>query len=459
MNKTLIAAIAALVCDAMLCAAFAFELPKPQKAKSIEPNGNADGKVLAARRAKVAACALLNEGIPLLEAGQYDVAIELFSQAIAGYPKLSKAYRCRGLAFYKKDELEKALADLNGAIEFDPSELTNYDVRGCVFVSKGDYARAVADFDVLVECAPESALAFWRRGWCRLRLGELSKALSDLNEAIRLDPQLAQAYRDRGQVFEAKGEYAHATADFTRVIELGDADAWPFLSRACSYYCHGDYDKCIADCNEAIRLDPKNSCGYLNRGAALLMKESFSESIIDSTKAIELASVAIASPYINRALALAANGKHEGAIQDLEAALDLAPASHNANVLLACQFAACEDERWRDAGRAMKIAMQACKSDGWKNARSLDVLGMAYAEASEFDEAIEYTDKALSIAATFRDSSMLQQRLRERIEHYRSGKAYRAKLPNWVKEHFVHNDFRTFFTPETLTNALNTPRR
>ena len=435
MNRTFIAAVA-IVWQAIVSAAMAFDAPKAKPVKAPTPRGKVDSKVLAARQAKAAACDFVNKGVPLLEDGQYDAAIELFSKAIAAYPKLAKAYRCRGVALDYKGEHDRAIAELNRAVELEPNDENNVFPRGCAYFHKGDFARAIEDFNFLdnamrANLGSRTAYVYRYRGRCWFRLGKADKALADFDEAIRLNPDLANAYSYRGELLVVMGENERALADLSRAIELDAEDAWPANARGCLYLMRGAADKAIADCNEAIRRDPKLSYAYQTRGAALLLKHDFAASLLDSTKAIELSAHQRPWPFINRAIAWAVTEEYAKAIHDLETALDLAPDHEDANLLLAYLCAACVDARYRDARRAMQLATKACELTDWKDSTSLDVLSMAHAEAAEFAKAADCARQALAIAARDSDHPNRPEELKRRIELYRAGQPFREKLLVW----------------------------
>ena len=59
----------------------------------------------------------------------------------------ARYYNARGLAYYKKGDYEKALADFNQAIRLSPFLAEPYTNRGLIEDLKGDYERAIADHD------------------------------------------------------------------------------------------------------------------------------------------------------------------------------------------------------------------------------------------------------------------------------------------------------------------------
>lgn len=81
----------------------------------------------------------------------------------------------------------------------------------------------------------------------------------------------------------------------------------------------------------------------------------------------------------------------------------------------------------RNGQDAVKHATEACKLSGWKTPLYLDTLGAAYAEAGEFDKAVEFQNKALALADTNKAfEQQYAQEFRERLKLYEQKKPYRA---------------------------------
>jgi tetratricopeptide (TPR) repeat protein len=74
----------------------------------------------------------------------------------------------------------------------------------------------------------------------------------------------------------------------------------------------------------------------------------------------------------------------------------------------------------RNGARAVELATKACELTKWKDASYLDTLAAAYAERGQFDKAVEWQEKAVSLALEA-DKGGYQARL----ALYKSGQAYR----------------------------------
>lgn len=105
--------------------------------------------------------------------------------------ELAWAFYDRGVAYFLKDELERALSNCNEAIRLDLKYANAYLCRGMVFLRKGEHERALSDFSETIRLTPKNALAYANRGVTWLYHGSATKALADFNQAAELDPKNA----------------------------------------------------------------------------------------------------------------------------------------------------------------------------------------------------------------------------------------------------------------------------
>ena len=177
--------------------------------------------------------------------------------------------------------------------------------------------------------------------------------------------------------------------------------------------------------NALVQLNPGHGLAYAYRAMGHWKQENREQAIEDLTKAIELGprTKAVAC-HRNRGVMFAHMGQLGRAISDWERCLKLDP--DNASVLnhLAWVLATCGDDGARDGSRAVELARHACELSNWENPGMLDTLAAACAEISEFDRAIEYQKKAISLA-----HQKESEEYRERLKLYRAGKPCRDTRP------------------------------
>jgi tetratricopeptide (TPR) repeat protein len=157
----------------------------------------------------------------------------------------------------------------------------------------------------------------------------------------------------------------------------------------------GNPDGAIASCKEAIRLDPKYVHAHHNLGHALQLKGDLAGAISSYREAIRL-DPRYVHAHSNLGSALQAKGDVHGALACYKEALRIDPKHAFAHNNIASLLATGSDGV-RDGRRAVEHATRACELTGWKHFATLDTLASAYAEAGEFDKAVEFQSKALSL--------------------------------------------------------------
>src|SRR5262245_50165399 len=89
-----------------------------------------------------------------LEEGDHGLAIACFTAYIRDNPKAAAGYNARGIAYARKKEFDKAIADYDEAILLDPKKVASYINRGSAHLGKKEYARAIADYDAAIRLDP-----------------------------------------------------------------------------------------------------------------------------------------------------------------------------------------------------------------------------------------------------------------------------------------------------------------
>jgi tetratricopeptide (TPR) repeat protein len=159
-------------------------------------------------------------GYSLYLSGDYQSAIDEFSQAITQQANLVAAYNDRGLAYANMGKADQAIADFNEAISINNSSAFAYNNRGNAYLSKADYGKAIEDYSRAAELHPRLVFPYSGRGFAYYRSGEYDKAIDDYTRAIAISPEDANLYSLRGNAYLSKEEKARADADFAIAEKL-----------------------------------------------------------------------------------------------------------------------------------------------------------------------------------------------------------------------------------------------
>ena len=219
-----------------------------------------------------------------------DVAIEACNIEIEAGRNLAIAYYDRGLAWAKKNETDKALADYNSSLKINPDYQNAYISRGNALKLKNRPDDAIADYDKAIKLDPPKAgLAFYNRGNSWRDKNENEKAIADYNQAISLMPQYVNAYVARGNIYKTKTEYDKAMADYDKAISINPATAnLAYYNRGVTWRKKSEPEKAIADYNQYISMSPKDPDGYVARGNIYSDKKDYAGAIADYDRALAI---------------------------------------------------------------------------------------------------------------------------------------------------------------------------
>jgi tetratricopeptide (TPR) repeat protein len=87
-------------------------------------------------------------------------------------------------------------------------------------------------------------------------------------------------------------------------------------------------------------------------------------------------------------------------------------------------MATSSDAALRDGPSALELAEQVCRVSAYGNATALDTLAAAHAECGQFEQAVQFAQKALAVLPANQQAS-LGEPIRKRLELYRRGQPYR----------------------------------
>lgn len=194
----------------------------------------------------------------------------------------------RGADNLENDNLERALADCNAAIDIAPAFAQAYVARGLTYWKKGDFVRALADCNAAIQMDPNYAQPYFVRALVYLPQGRLDLSMADLSKAIELQHDFPRAYSTRAAVHRAKGDLNSALVDLSKAIELQPGYSLAYIYRAIAYQEKGDSDRAIADLDKAIKMLPDYPTAYRLRAEARRATDDLDSALADINKAVDL---------------------------------------------------------------------------------------------------------------------------------------------------------------------------
>ena len=186
-----------------------------------------------------------------------------------------------GIEYAEKDELQKAIAEFERAIELDPNNADAYRNLGTVTYRSGRAEDAMTAYEQAVELNPNHGEAYGDLTWVYIELGKLPEAIVAGEKAVELAPDYAAAHNNLGIAYARQDRIEEAIGEYQEAIRLNpnDADAHKNLGNA--YLSQDLLDDAIDAYQEAIRIEPEYAGAHKNLGIAYLKQDRIEEAITE----------------------------------------------------------------------------------------------------------------------------------------------------------------------------------
>src|SRR5262245_4990873 len=256
-------------------------------------------------------------------------ALADINAAIELKPDLARAWWARGYFNQSTHDLRKEpelrariIADFNKAIELDPSDVEVYYHRAGVYSNcvQNQYP-AITVSTPMTALTPTHRAARHARALSYGRKGDFELQLADLSELVRLYP-VRDSLVDRGMFYLARQDYDHAVTDLIEARKLDPRHPSPLSGLAVASTARGDYPQALALYEQAIRQAPHLMWLYRNRAETYLRMGEADKALDDVQRSIAVFRKD-ATALNQRGRIYEALGRKEDAIADYRAALAL----------------------------------------------------------------------------------------------------------------------------------------
>lgn len=179
-------------------------------------------------------------------------SITLWSNVLEQFPNVGVALNNRGNIYGKEmGDLDRAMADFNRSIQYDPAYENAYVNRGIVYCLRGKFDLAIPDFNKALELKPDYFDARFNRGIAYTQTNEFEKAIADFNFLEKDNKEDARIFMCRGRAYSLSKRYDEALNNFNRAIELNPEYPEAWYNRASANYNKSRYKEAYRDVMEA----------------------------------------------------------------------------------------------------------------------------------------------------------------------------------------------------------------
>jgi Tfp pilus assembly protein PilF len=244
----------------------------------------------------------------------------LWTNVIEKYPSVDYAFVNRGGYYREQGDYQRALTDLNKAIE-RKEDVNSFIQRGLIYRQMGQPANAIPDYNRALELEPDNTQARANRGNAYLDMRQMQQAIADYNVVLEAEPRNFRTRVNRAIAYASQRQFEQARADFLLAEEHNPYYDQVHLNLAVFYFETGDYDKALKYYQQFLGFHPDDHATYHDMAIVYMRKG-------DHNAALENVNIALRMQvrklyYQTRANIYDAMGNAQAAQQDRQTASQL----------------------------------------------------------------------------------------------------------------------------------------
>lgn len=174
-----------------------------------------------------------NPGDRHFEKGEYELAVQTYTEDLKLRPTDVKMLYSRGRAFQEMGKLSDAKSDFEAALTQDPNNFQILLSLATLQLDEKNYASALLYASKAEEIPGAPAMASLLKGRALHRMGLTEEALTAYGNAIQIDKNFGQAYLTRGMLKIALERKKQACEDFKLAAALEYPGAQDMLDKYC----------------------------------------------------------------------------------------------------------------------------------------------------------------------------------------------------------------------------------
>lgn len=205
-------------------------------------------------------------GRALYASGKFQEAIEHLTRALKKVPLSARTRYARGLAYYHRGEVKRAIADFGDVVDIDPDHASSYEDLAVALIHDGQYPRAIEVMSAALERfedAKNRHYLYRNLGIAHARLGNPEASLSAHLQAVATEPAYYDGHVSLGRLYYRSEDLDRAAHHFQLALSLQPDNGQALLQLGIVRFELDDLDASTHLLEKATRTDSARVDAYL----------------------------------------------------------------------------------------------------------------------------------------------------------------------------------------------------
>jgi tetratricopeptide (TPR) repeat protein len=214
-----------------------------------------------------------NLGVIHARREQYAPATDYFGKASqwnAGLPGLDRNY---GLAAFRAQRFEEAIAPLSRQLAHQHDDTKARDALGMSYFMTDKFAKTVEVFKPVLENPPDDPGLLYALGVSLVRTGDSANASRIFHRMLEKNPDVAEVHVLLGQAYADQNQYTPAVDEFSRALELDSKIDGAHFGRGLILLHEGKLDDSVQEFRAELSAHPADAKAKYHLAYGLLMQQ------------------------------------------------------------------------------------------------------------------------------------------------------------------------------------------
>ena len=168
--------------------------------------------------------AVSNHALDLFNAGENEEAVKALDAVVAYGTIDDNVFSRRAAVQGTLKNYDKAMADMDRAIELAPRKWRHYLERAVLHQRSGRFDAAIGDLDSALTVQPNEGELLRRRAYLKVVAARLDEAIADYETLAEIFPESDTGVLGRGAVLYISGRWPEAARQFNAMLEVRPQD-------------------------------------------------------------------------------------------------------------------------------------------------------------------------------------------------------------------------------------------
>lgn len=312
----------------------------------------------------------------------HEESINNLNKAATIDKKSTVIFNLLGLNYLKLNELEKAIENFSEAAKYDPKNFeANFYLANTLYLM-GRLRESQTAYEKCVAINSKNPVVYYKLATSYLDDKNFEKAIDTYNRFLKISPNNISTHLRLGEIYDSTGDSKTAIISYENAVKIDASQPSPYLAMAKIQARIGETEQARTNFDKAISLNSLMVEAYRERGKLHLKLGQLDDAKSDFLEATRIDPSA-EEGFHSLAIVLGKSNDNAAAAENFEKALSIEPTFGLAHFGLA--RLALKQDRFEDAITSYSEALKTLPD-------RLDILnerGVAYYRSGQRDKALE----------------------------------------------------------------------